>query len=89
LINAYPTPGPNLQLIRVSLTVKVTLARVAVGIIAGLEVGLIVAVRVGIRVGSGALKLQATNSMDTSPVSRTRRFMISSFGNIRRPILAA
>jgi hypothetical protein len=76
-------------LIRVSLTVKVTLARVAVEVIAGVEVGLKVTVGAGVRVGSGALKLQAAKSMETSPVSRTRRFMISSFGNIRRPILAA
>jgi hypothetical protein len=62
---------------------------VAVGIIAGVEVGLKVTVDAGVTVGSGAVKLQAANSMETSPVSRTRRFMISSFGNMRRLIPAA
>jgi hypothetical protein len=62
---------------------------VAVGVIAGVEVGLNVAVGIGVAVGSGAMEVQAANSMKTSPVSRTRRFIISSFGNMRRLISAA
>jgi hypothetical protein len=55
---------------------------VAVGIIVGVEVGLKVAVGVDVAVGSGAVKVQAAKSMETSPVSRMRRFIISSFGNM-------
>jgi hypothetical protein len=89
LIKVYPVPGPNLQLIRVFLTVRVTLTRVAVGIIVGVEVGLKVAVGMGVTVGFGAVKVQAAKNANTSPVSRTRRFIISSFGNMRRLIPAA
>ena len=54
-----------------------------------LRVGTKSAVGAGVTVGFGAVKIQAANSMETSPVSRTRRFMISSFGNMRRLIPAA
>jgi hypothetical protein len=80
LIKAYPVPGPNLQLISVSLTVKVTRTSVAVGIIVGVEVGLWVGVEAGVTVGFGAMKTQAAKSIKISPIKRTRRFIISSFG---------
>jgi hypothetical protein len=73
-------------LISESLTVSVTLGRVAVGITVGVRVGPNVAVRVGdgVMVGSGAVKEHPASKIKISPISRTRRFMISSFGNKRR-----
>ena len=63
--------------------VRVTFASVGVEMVVGVKIGLDVTMGwgKGVAVGFGAVRLQAANKIERSPVSRTWCFMISSFGN--------
>jgi hypothetical protein len=68
-------PGPNLQLIRDSFTVRVTFNGVTVGDGSSVNVALGGTTGVIVAVGWGVVVAQAARKAETSPVSRTRRFM--------------